>query len=153
MGIQMTSEELDQFLATNLTVILITINPDGSPLPTPLWYVNEGHVIYVRTMRHLQKVKNIMRDAGITALVEDGDAYLKLRAAILKGRAIIVEDQEEIAWFDKHVAIKYHGRLRPPLEKLPSATQRHYNHPRLVIKLIPEKIWTWDNSKLRMGNS
>ncbi len=150
MGVQMTAEELEQFLANGLTVIFITINPDGTPLPTPLWYVNRGTTIYVSTMRRLRKVKNLLRDPRVTALVEDGEVYLKLRAAILKGQATIVDDEGEIAWFNEQMAVKYEGR-RPPMESLPAATQRHYASPGVVIRLVPQKVWTWDNSKLRMG--
>jgi PPOX class probable F420-dependent enzyme len=148
----MTEDELEQFLTDNLTVALVTINPDGTPLPTPLWYVNKGPTIYVATMRRLWKVKNILRDSRATAVVEDGDIYLKLRAAIVKGRAEIVEDEEELAWFNDQMAAKYDHR-RPQMEKMAAATQRHYASAQVVMKLVPEKIWTWDNSKLRTGSS
>ena len=77
------------------------------------------------------------------------EIYLKLRAAILKGRVEIVEDEEELAWFNDQMDAKY-GHRRPQMEKMAAATQRHYAGAQVVLKLVPEKIWTWDNSKLRM---
>ena len=152
MGVRMTDEEIDRFLTDKLTVVFVTINPDGTPLPTPLWYINKGPTVYVRTMRNLWKTKNVLRDPRATAVVEDGDIYLKLRAVIVKGRVEIVEDEDELDWFKDQMEAKY-GHRRPQMQKMASATQRHYANPQVVMKLVPEKVWTWDNSKLRVPSA
>ena len=148
MSVEMSPEEIDQYLKGQHTVTLITLNKDGTPLPAPLWFVNQGATIYAGTMRRLQKVKNILRDPRVTAQVEDGKRYVDLRAVIVRGRAEAVEDPEELAWFNQQMDAKY-AAYRPQMRSMPAATQRHYDNPRVVFKVVPEKIKTWDNSKLR----
>ena len=54
MSVTMNEAEIEDFLATHHTVTAITINPDGAPLPTPLWYLNKGSTVYIRTRRNTQ---------------------------------------------------------------------------------------------------
>lgn len=148
MAVTMSVEEIESYLSKSVTVTLITLNRDGTALPTPLWFANRGEVIYVGTMRKTQKVKNLLRDPRVTAQVESGESYLELRAVIVKGRAEIVESEEELAWFAEAMAAKY-AQQRPRQTALPTATKQHYDNPRAVIKIVPEKVRTWDNSKIR----
>jgi PPOX class probable F420-dependent enzyme len=150
MGVEMSSEELETFLNQQHTVTLITLNKDGTPLPTPLWYVNKGPIIYVSTMMTTQKAKNILRDPRVAVQVEDGKHYLELRAVVIKGRAVVVEDPEELAWVRDRMAKKYEA-FRPNMQAMPKATRQHYANPRITIKVIPEKIKSWNNAKLRVG--
>lgn len=148
MSVRMSDEELDQFLASHYTVTLVTLNPNGTALPTPLWYVNKGPVLYIRTMRNLQKAKNIARDPRVVAQVEDGLRYVELRGAILRGKAEEATDPAEIEWFNTARDTKYKD-LAVDMSKMPAATQKHYSNPHVIYRLVPEKTRTWDNRKIR----
>lgn len=149
MSVEMSPDELDAFLRQQHTATLITLNKDGTPLPTPLWYVNKGPIIYVSTMTTTQKAKNILRDPRVAVLVEDGKHYLELRAVVIKGRAEVIEESEEMNWVRDQMSKKY-AAFRPNMQTMPRATRHHYANPRLVIKIIPDKIRSWNNAKLRV---
>ena len=62
----------------------------------------------------------------------------------------LYDDPDELAWFNEQMAARY-GSRRVRTEKMPAATQRHYDNPRVVIKIVPQKIRTWDNAKIRLA--
>lgn len=149
MSVKMTDEEIDQFLKESITATVITINPSGMPLPAPVWYVNKGPVMYFRTMRRLQKSRNIERDPRCVMQVEAGLKYLELHAVIATGKAVELTDPAEIAWFEQEMAKKY-GGLKADQTKVPDATKKHYDNPSIYFKVVPEKVKTWDNRKIRL---
>jgi len=152
MSVKMTDEEIDQFLNDSITATIITINPSGVPLPAPVWYVNKGPVMYFRTMRRLQKSKNIERDPRCVMQVEAGLKYLELRAVITTGKAVEVDDATEVSWFEGAMAKKY-GGLKSDKTALPDATKKHYDNPSVYFKVVPDKVKTWDNRKIRINKA
>jgi PPOX class probable F420-dependent enzyme len=148
MTVKMTDEEISSFLGESITATVITINPSGVPLPAPVWYVNKGPEIYYRTMRKTQKAKNIARDPRCVVQVEAGLKYLELRAVIVTGKAQEMSEAEQ-NWFEDALAKKY-GQLRAPQEKMPEVTKKHYDNPSVFYKVVPEKVKTWDNRKIRL---
>ena len=148
MSVAMTDEEAAAFLAGYPTVTIATINPSGVPLLAPMRYVSKGLELYFHTPGNTQKVKNLRRDARMTAQVEDGVEYLELRVVILTGTATEITDEVEIAWFRQAIKDKYSGK-RPDLKILPKATQEHYAVPFVTFKLTPTKVKSWANAKLK----
>jgi nitroimidazol reductase NimA-like FMN-containing flavoprotein (pyridoxamine 5'-phosphate oxidase superfamily) len=147
MSITMSDCELDEFLQQTFTGTVISINPDGVPLPTPVWFANRGSQVFFSTMRKTQKAKNLQRDPRCVMQCEAGAIYFELRAAILTGK-VREASEDEASWFHAARAEKY--ALSPQTqEKMPEATKRHYENPRIVFCLEAEKVKTWDNRKLR----
>ena len=148
MSVLMSDEEVASFLEQSITATVITINPSGIPLPAPVWFVNKGPVMYFRTMRRLQKAKNIARDPRCVMQVEAGLKYLELRAVIVTGKAVeLTEDEGE--WFNDAMAKKY-GGLRTDKSTMPEVTKKHYDNPGVFYKVVPDKVKTWDNRKIRL---
>jgi len=148
MSVTMSDEEVAQFLAERPNVTVISINPNGMPLPTSVWFVNRGAEIFFRTMRKTQKAKNLIRDPRCVLQVEAGEKYLELRAVIVTG---VAEEtgEEDGAWFEAQLDQKY-AALRPAAAKMPDVARKHYDNPRVVFRVVPQKIKTWDNRKLRL---
>jgi PPOX class probable F420-dependent enzyme len=143
----MSDEEAAAFLAAWPTATVISINPDGLPLPAPVWFTSRGTDIFFTTMRKTQKAKNLLRDPRVVVQVEAGTRYRELRAVIVTGVAREATD-EELAWFEADRATKY-GGSRTDLSAAPAATQKHYDNPRVLFHVVPTKVKTWDNRKLR----
>jgi PPOX class probable F420-dependent enzyme len=147
MSVTMSDDEVARFLAECPNATVISINPNGIPLPAPVWFANKGADIFFRTMRKTQKAKNLMRDPRCVVQVEAGTKYVELRAVIVTGTAQEAS-AEEAAWFEAQMDQKY-ADLRAGTSKMPDATRKHYDNPRVLFRVVPEKVKTWDNRKLR----
>src|SRR5918994_81874 len=80
-AVQMSEQEIEQFLLDNMKVQIATIGPDGTPHLTTLYYVLEDGMLAFWTYGRSQKVVNLRRDPRITCLVEAGGGYFELRVA------------------------------------------------------------------------
>jgi PPOX class probable F420-dependent enzyme len=70
--------------------VVATINPDGMPQQTVLWYERQGDEIMMNTSRGRLKDDNLRRDPRISFCIEDEYRYLTLR-----GTATLIDDQEQ----------------------------------------------------------
>lgn len=151
MGVQLTSGELAEYLDRAHTVIVSTIDKEGFPHSVPMWFVLLDGAIYFRTMAHQQKAVNLRRTPKICLLAEDGEAWVDLRAVMVRGEAAEVTDPAEIARFEAAFDRKY-ADYRLPESNLGGGTQRHYSRPRVYLKvpLGGARIASWFNRKVRL---
>ena len=83
--------------------VLATINADGSPQQTVMWYQVRGDTVMMNTRRGRKKDRNLLRDARASLCIEDGQRYVTL-----DGTIAMFEDQE-IAHADiAALARRYH---------------------------------------------
>jgi PPOX class probable F420-dependent enzyme len=150
MSVRLDDAELERFLAASITATTVTINPDGTPLPTPVWFLNRGAEIYFRTMRTSRKAKNLARDPRIAVQVEAGHRYLELKAAIISGTAEEVSDAATRDWYQAERNRKY-AALAPAMKEMPEATRKHYSDPFVLYRVVPKSVKSWDNSKIRVA--
>ena len=94
--VKMSEAEVAEFLTESKKVQVATVNPDGSPHLTTLFYVLQDGRIAFWTYGRSQKIKNLERDPRITCLVETGDDYFELRGVSVSGTAEIVTDEAGI---------------------------------------------------------
>lgn len=85
----MLDDRARSILAGLHTAVLTTLNPDGSPQSTPLWYVAEELedeiVVWMSARSDRQKVKNVMRDPRASLVVVDAESpshYVELRGTV-----------------------------------------------------------------------
>ena len=153
MGIRLDQQEIDDFLDKGHTLILTTVDKDGYPHSTPLWFVYMDGMIYTRGRRRGQKTVNIQRNPKVSCLVEEGDRWRELKAVMIRGRAREVTDPAEQERFQERNLRKYEN-FREPQTNMPKATQSHYSTPWIIFKILPEKrIATWDNKKISLAKS
>jgi len=82
------SDKAVAFLKEKHFAVRGTINKDGSPQLTTVWYLlNDDGTIVMNTQVHLQKVKNILRDHRIALCIEDGP-----RSVSINGTVELIED-------------------------------------------------------------
>lgn len=84
---------------------LATLNPDGSPQQTVMWYLLRDETIVMNTARGRQKDRNLLRDPRISLCVEEGYRYVAM-----SGTVEVIDDQK-IAQADiRELAIRYQGQ-------------------------------------------
>src|SRR5215470_12196397 len=94
MGVQLTDEEIWQFVADSHTGILTTIDRQGFPVSLPTWHVVIDERVYVRTREKAAKSRRIAVDSRVSFLVESGEYWVDLKAVCLIGHAHHVTDEE-----------------------------------------------------------
>jgi PPOX class probable F420-dependent enzyme len=148
--IRMTDDELTSYVAAGRTLTLVTNGPDGIPDPVPMWYVVDDGVVLMRTYARSQKVVNLRRDDRCAALVEDGERYAELRGVQWTGRVRLFDDVERILDVVAGLAIKYEGLAEDHRDGARHAA-RAVAGKWVGLELVPEKVTSWDHSKLGGG--
>ena len=76
------TDQMQHFLDEPRYGVLATINADGSPQQTVMWFAREGDTIMMNTLRGRKKDRNIARDGRASLCVENGTTYLTLTGTI-----------------------------------------------------------------------
>jgi PPOX class probable F420-dependent enzyme len=147
--IRMTDGERDEFLARAQTIILTSINGDGTPHPMPMWYgVEPGGAIVMTTFTKSQKIRNLQRDPRVTLLVEDGTVYNELRGAVIYGKAELIRDTERVVDILARVSTKSLANPDDAARDGIRNAVRGTAPKRTGIRVVPDRIVTWDHRKL-----
>jgi PPOX class probable F420-dependent enzyme len=149
--IAMSPEDVHGLLSAGRTLILVTTGPDGLPDPVPMWYlVGPDGLPVMRTYAKSQKVVNLRRDPRAVALVEDGERYNELRGVQLTGRIELDDDSEAVLDVVMGLGRKYEG-LAPADEAAAREALRDYAAKQVVMRLVPDRIVSWDHRKQGVG--
>ncbi len=138
----MTDEEVRRFIEASKTIILTTNGPGGYPHPMPMWFLRaDDGTISITTYRSSQKVQNLRRDPRVSLLIESGAEYSELKGVVLYANAEVIDDFETVV--DTLIAAS--GRRNEPdiREALKKTASK-----RVVIRIKPERVVSWDHSKL-----
>jgi PPOX class probable F420-dependent enzyme len=76
------TDEMRRFLEEPRFAVLATLNPDGSPQQTVMWFRLDGDELVMNTKRGRQKDRNLARDPRLSVCVEDGYRYLTLTGTL-----------------------------------------------------------------------
>lgn len=142
--VRMSSEEIDDFLASGRTASLCTINHDGSIHAVAMWYGFLEGAMAFETKAKSQKVVNLRRNPAITCLVEAGETYDQLRGVELVGRAEIVEEPERLWAVGISVWERYNGPYSEDVRPMVEAMLRK----RVGIRVVVDRVVSWDHRKL-----
>ena len=83
---------------------LATVDPDGSPHLTVMWYVLDGDEIMFNTAHGRRKPSNLERDGRVALLVADGYSFVRLTGNA-RGSATGEAALEDI----RRLAVRYDG--------------------------------------------
>jgi PPOX class probable F420-dependent enzyme len=149
----MEPDEIEAFLQSQRTLVLVTLRADGSPVAHPLWFTKLGDALYVNTREDSLKRRNVARDARVCAVVEAGESYFELRGVRIEGRCTPVVDPEEIARVEQAEAEKS-ARIGSGLGELPewfapSRARRRERGDRVLLRIAMERVFSWDFAKAR----
>jgi len=143
--VKMTAQEWRQFLANAKTIVLSTIDHRGYPHSVAMWFEMEGDTVVMTTFTKSQKAVNIRRNPRVALMAESGETYDQLKGVLIRGRAELIADAEACAGLLLRVNARMAGTaLGPEAEALLRAQARK----RVLIKVTPERVTSWDHSKL-----
>ncbi len=144
-SIALTQEEQDQLLAEGWTLQVASIGHKGFPHLVAMWYVIIDGKIHFTTFGKSQKILNLRRDPKITVMLESGKGYAELRGLVIEGNAALLEDTEFTAKVMGQVGAKYNGIPAPT--ETPEAALKVASK-RVVVRVDPVDIYSWDHTKL-----
>src|SRR6478672_3038939 len=103
-AMQELTQVAKDFLNEKHFAALATINEDGTPQQTVVWYELQGDRIMMNTRAGRLKERHLKRDPRISLCIEDEYTYL-----FLKGRVELDYDQERAQAGIKALAVRYDG--------------------------------------------
>ena len=142
--IAMTPEEQAAFLAGIKTVTLSSIDGQGYPHSIAMWFSVIDGLVHMTTFRKSQKVVNIRRNPKVSLLAESGVHYSELRGLMFRGHAELIEDVELCTQILTDIQSRYYGSADGSVRELLRAQAAK----RVAIRVHPERIASWDHSKL-----
>lgn len=97
-------DDVRAFLEEPRFGVLGTINENGSPQQTVMWYELRGDTIVMNTKRGRRKDRNLLRDPRASLCVEEGQRYVTL-----EGTIAIVDDEATAQADIAALARRYEG--------------------------------------------
>ena len=128
------SAELRAFLAERRFAVLATINADGTPQQTVVWYELQGDEIMMNTAAGRIKDKNLRRDPRISICIEDDYRFITIT-----GRARLIEDQATAQADIERLGVRYDGA-----DSAKRQMERFSKQQRVTIRLPIEKVVVHD---------
>ena len=128
--------QIQAFLATKEIAILATVQPDGAPLATVMWFLHDPDTLTMISVDGLQKVKNLRRDPRVSVVAEAADAA-GIRGVAVQGRAEFLADGAERRALVERFLEKYD----PLLEGYWGG--RAMPKDRVMFRIAPEKVRSW----------
>jgi PPOX class probable F420-dependent enzyme len=138
--IQLTPAEQTEFLSQPHKASLATVDKDGFPHVVAMGYMFRDGVIYMTSYGKAQKVLNIRRNPKVGVMVESGQSYRDFRGVMIRGLCELIEDPATVEKTMRELAGGQGGGA--PRGAITSAPKR------IVLKIVPQKIATWDHTKL-----
>jgi PPOX class probable F420-dependent enzyme len=128
----------DAFLADRRIAVLATLEPDGSPYLTAVWYLWRDGTFYIPTNATSRKVRNAAaRPQGSIAIDSRGEAYAGVSAT---GRINVLGGEEALTLNDEiHYRFVTDAGMRDPEV---GGLLREGDDTTLL--LVPERWRSWD---------
>ena len=144
-AIRMSDEQIWQLIRQSKNLQVATINKDGSVQLTTLWFAVVDGAIVFETFTKSQKIVNLKRDPRISVLVEDGTTYDTLRGVSITGRAELIDEPARVERFAEAILTKNNPEVP---EEMRAGAAQMMARKRTVVIVRPERIASWDHSKL-----
>src|SRR5437773_12270125 len=140
--IRLTPDEQAAFFREHKKAALATIDKDGFPHVVAMNYFARDGAFYMTSYGKAQKVVNVRRNPKVALMMETGDSYAELRGVMIRGHCEILEDE-------RSVQAAFESRTEAQANPSPVQPGAVASAPkRVVLKIVPEKIVSWDHRKL-----
>ena len=144
--IQMTDDEVADFIEQSRTATMATVGPTGTPHLVAMWYAVVDRQVWFETKGRSQKVVNLRRNPAITVSIESGLTYDALKGVSLEGHAEIVDDPDALWKVGVSVFERYNG---PYTEDMKPFVEIMLNK-RVAVRVDVDRVRSWDHAKLGM---
>jgi PPOX class probable F420-dependent enzyme len=142
LQIQLSPDEQAAFLREHRKGALATIGKDGFPHVVAMNFLAKEGAFYMTSYGKAQKVVNIRRDPKVALMAETGNSYAELRGVMIRGQCEIIEGEDAVRKVFAAMAEARGAPTERPSGSVDSAPKR------VVLKIIPEKVTSWDHRKL-----
>ena len=123
------------FLNETRFAALATINKDGTPQQSTMWYALDGDTILMNTKAGRLKHRNLQRDPRASICVPDGYRWVTISGTVE------MNDDQAVAQADiRRLAIRYHGQEKGERQSREKFSQEH----RVTVRFKIEKVVSED---------
>lgn len=141
----MTPDERDDFLATESTCRVATVDAEGQPHVSPLWYVWDGSALWLCSLARSRRMADLATNSRVGVVVDAGGEYGELRGVEIRGDATVVGD------------VPWSGAVTPELEvpdrlfteKYPQQSHVRRQGRHVWVRVDVRHVSTWDFRKGR----
>ena len=134
---ELATDRVQRFLATRYVVVLATVQPDGSPLAMPMWFLPDPAAITMLSVDDLPKVRNLRRDPRVCVVAEWANATGgDPKGVTVHGRAEFLADGPE----RRALVDRFHARY-PGLQRLWGGLAMPAN--RVMFRIVPARVRNW----------
>ena len=141
--IKLTPEERDKLLSGPHKAALATIDKDGFPHVVAMGYRYKDGIIYMTSYGKAQKVLNARRNPKVGVMVETGKTYGDYQGVLIRGQCEVIEDPQVV-----REVMGVVGRSETAQAAAIPSGAASSAPKRVVLKITPEKISSWDHTKL-----
>ena len=144
--IQLTDDEIAEFVAQSRTATMATVGADGQPHLVAMWFALIDGQLWFETKAKSQKAVNLRRDGRISVLIESGDTYDSLKGVSFEGQGVIVDDADALWQVGVSIWERYTG---PYTEEMRPFVEIMLNK-RVAVRVDVTRTRSWDHRKLGM---
>jgi PPOX class probable F420-dependent enzyme len=138
MSIDMSAQERINFLSENNLARIATVKPNGAPHVSPVWYLWEKNQLFIAIPRTSVKTRNIRKNNKVAVTID----------STIGPKGVIIEGTAEIEELSEDIELRLIQRYVSPENLDKYVEYAHADLPSVLLKIRPEKIITWDYSKL-----
>jgi PPOX class probable F420-dependent enzyme len=142
--IEMTPDEVREFLAEQMVMQCATVGPRGLPHMVPLWFVASDGELRCWTYAKSQKAKNLERDPRATLGIEDGVSYEQLRGVMLECDVQLEREPKAVERLGLELFERYANGLTPEIREMVAQQAQK----RVGLTFVPYREVSWDHRKL-----
>src|SRR4029453_3714159 len=140
--IRLSPDEQAAFFRERKKAALATLDKDGFPHVVAMNYFALDGAFYMTSYGKAKEVVNIPRNSKVALMIDAGDEYAELRGVMIRGRCEILEDEVS-------VRAAFEARAGAQARAAPGQPGAGASGPkRVVLKVAPEKVVSWDHRKL-----
>jgi len=145
----MELDEFDLLFRENAYCEMAHINNKGYPIVTPMFYVIINDTIHLSSIKkHRHKVHHLEQNPNMSVTIHnDGTNVRHQKAILIIGKGEMSDDDALMRQVHWAIIDKYFFELTTDEER-ETAFKAVHTPLRTIIKVIPEKILTWDLGKM-----
>jgi PPOX class probable F420-dependent enzyme len=132
----LAAASIQAFLATKDVALLATVQADGAPLATPMWFLHDAAALTMISVDGTQKVRNLRRDPRVCVVAEAGGGGDAIRGVTVLGRAEFLPDGPE-----RRALVERFHRKYTRLERLWNGQAMPAN--RVMFRIVPSRVRSW----------
>jgi PPOX class probable F420-dependent enzyme len=127
---------VDARLRDEIVAWLVTVAPDGTPVPTPVWFLWDGATILLYSQPNTPKLRHIAANPRVALALrtdERGDAL-----AVITGTAAVDESAPAADRLQPYVE-----RYRTGIERLGYDVETFAREYSVPVRITPTKLRAW----------